>query len=182
MKRKKEDLVVEQNEFWRKETTLTHDKQQFSTELRNKESQLHGMIGRSTLNGINAIKDVRKRFQQQGRHDLVEGYLGTLIDCFKTEQSFFTAVEVTAGSRLFHHVVSTSAIGNSYLQEMNKMKLSGEVTFLPLDRLQVSQFKKNIFWIFRNLLEFFGFFLKAEKMISGATRKLSNRVGRVATD
>ena len=56
MKRKKEDLVVEQNEFWRKETTLTHDKQQFSTELRNKESQLHGMIGRSTLNGINAIK------------------------------------------------------------------------------------------------------------------------------
>ena len=56
MKRKKEDLVVEQNEFWRKETTLTHDKQQFSTDLRNKESQLHGMIGRSTLNGINAIK------------------------------------------------------------------------------------------------------------------------------
>ena len=144
MKRKKEDLVVEQNEFWRKETTLTHDKQQFSTELRNKESQLHGMIGRSTLNGINAIKEVRKRFQQQGRHDLVEGYLGTLIDCFKTEQSFFTAVEVTAGSRLFHHVVSTSAIGNSYLQEMNKMKLSGEVTFLPLDRLQVCLFQNKV--------------------------------------
>ena len=29
-----------------------------------------------------------------------------------------------------------SAIGNAYLQEMNKMNLQGEVTFLPLDRLQ----------------------------------------------
>lgn len=151
MKRKKEDLVVKQNEFWRNETKLTHDKQQIASDLRNKESQLQGMIGRSTLNGINAIKEVRKRFQQQGKHDLVDGYLGTLIDCFSTEQSFFTAVEVTAGSRLFHHVVSTSgiinlifclflseysAIGNAYLQEMNKMNLQGEVTFLPLDRLQ----------------------------------------------
>jgi structural maintenance of chromosome 3 (chondroitin sulfate proteoglycan 6) len=136
LKRQKEDLVVKQNEYWRNETKLTSEKQQISTEQRNKESQLQGMIGRSILNGINAIKEVKKRFQQQNRHDLVDGYLGTLIDCFTTEQSFFTAVEVTAGSRLFHHVVSTSAIGNDYLAEMNKMKLQGEVTFLPLDRLQ----------------------------------------------
>ena len=71
------------------------------------------MIGRSTLNGINAIKEVRKRFQQQNKDELVDGYLGTLIDCFTTEQSFFTAVEVTAGSRLFHHVVSTSGTNSS---------------------------------------------------------------------
>ena len=62
--------------------------------------------------------------------------LGTLIESFSTEQSFFTAVEVTAGGRLFNHVVTTSSIGNAYLEEMNKMKLQGEVTFLPLDRLQ----------------------------------------------
>ena len=102
--------MVQQNEFWRNETKLTAEKQQISTDQRNKESQLQGMIGRSILNGINAIKEVRKRFQQQGRRELVEGYLGTLIDCFTTEHSFFTAVEVTAGSRLFHHVVSTSGM------------------------------------------------------------------------
>ena len=31
------------------------------------------------------------------------------------------------------------AIGNAYLQEMNSMKLQGEVTFLPLDRLQAER-------------------------------------------
>ena len=97
---------------------------------------MQGMIGRSTLNGINAIKEVRKRFHQQGKHHLVDGYLGALIDCFSTENSFFTAVEVTAGARLFNHVVTTSSVGNAYLEEMNRMKLQGEVTFLPLDRLQ----------------------------------------------
>ena len=96
------------------------------------------MIGRSTLNGINAIRQVRDRFQHQGRQNLVDGYLGTLIECFSTENSFFTAVEVTAGGRMFNHVVTSSSIGNAYLEEMNRMKLQGEVTFLPLDRLQVN--------------------------------------------
>ena len=94
------------------------------------------MIGRSTLNGINAINEVKKKFEQQGKQELVDGYLGTLIESFSTEQSFFTAVEVTAGGRLFNHVVTSSSIGNAYLVEMNRMKLQGEVTFLPLDRLQ----------------------------------------------
>lgn len=139
MKRKKDDVAVRQNEHWRTQTKLQGDLTKVSDDLRSKDSKLQGMTGRSTLDGINALKKVRQRFEQQGRQDLVEGYLGTLIDCFDTENAFFTAVEVTAGGRLFNHVVTDASIGTAYLDEMNKMKLSGEVTFLPLDRLIATQ-------------------------------------------
>ncbi|CBY19836.1 unnamed protein product [Oikopleura dioica] len=139
MKREKDELANKQNEHWREQTKLQGDKSQLADDMRNKESKLQGMIGRSTLDGINALKRVRARFQQQNNQRLVDGYLGSLIDCFETDQAFFTAVEVTAGGRLFNHIVTDASIGTAYLDEMNRMKLSGEVTFLPLDRLVASK-------------------------------------------
>ena len=43
LKRAKDDLVVKQNELWRKETKLSSDRQQKTSELRGKESQLQGL-------------------------------------------------------------------------------------------------------------------------------------------
>lgn len=37
--------------------------------------------------------------------------------------------------RLFHHIVDTDRTGTRILQEMNRLKLPGEVTFMPLNRL-----------------------------------------------
>lgn len=39
--------------------------------------------------------------------------------------------------RLFHHIVESDKIGTQILKEMNKQKLPGEVTFMPLNRLTV---------------------------------------------
>lgn len=44
---------------------------------------------------------------------------------------------MTAGNRLFHHVVETDRIGTLILKEMNRQKLPGEVNFMPLNRLSV---------------------------------------------
>ena len=44
---------------------------------------------------------------------------------------------MTAGNRLFHHIVESDRVGTQILKEMNKLKLPGEVTFMPLNRLQV---------------------------------------------
>lgn len=44
---------------------------------------------------------------------------------------------MTAGNRLFHHIVESDKIGTQILKEMNNQKLPGEVTFMPLNRLQV---------------------------------------------
>lgn len=46
-------------------------------------------------------------------------------------------LKVTAGNRLFHHIVESDRDGTHILKEMNKLKLPGEVTFMPLNRLQV---------------------------------------------
>ena len=37
--------------------------------------------------------------------------------------------------RLFHHIVDTDKTGTRILQEMNRLALAGEVTFMPLNRL-----------------------------------------------
>lgn len=39
--------------------------------------------------------------------------------------------------RLFHHIVESDRVGTQILKEMNKQKLPGEVTFMPLNRLTV---------------------------------------------
>lgn len=41
--------------------------------------------------------------------------------------------------RLFHHIVDTDRIGTKILDEINKAKLPGEVTFLPLNRLDARE-------------------------------------------
>merc|ERR1712241_1141072 len=64
-----------------------------------------------------------------------DSYYGLVIENFKCEQSIYTAVEVTAGNRLFHHIVEKDTVGTQILKEMNKQKLPGEVTFMPLNRL-----------------------------------------------
>lgn len=60
-----------------------------------------------------------------------------MIENFSCEKAIYTAVEVTAGNRLFHHIVESDRVGTQILKEMNKLKLPGEVTFMPLNRLQV---------------------------------------------
>ena len=37
--------------------------------------------------------------------------------------------------RLFHHIVDSDKTGTALLQEMNRLHLPGEVTFMPLNRL-----------------------------------------------
>lgn len=52
------------------------------------------------LNGIDSVSKVLQSFRDQGKFpEVVEGYLGVLIENFDCEKTFFTSVEVTAGSR-----------------------------------------------------------------------------------
>ena len=41
---------------------------------------------------------------------IAESYYGLVIENFKCEQSIYTAVEVTAGNRLFHHIVESDKV------------------------------------------------------------------------
>lgn len=138
------------------------------------------MTGKAILNGIDSIQRViqvrshswlkviwrslcfLQYFKDQKKYpEVIDGYYGTLIENFECDKTFFTSVEVTAGSRwvshehlfcvfvyvgyvliclverLFHHIVDSDRTGTEMLREMNRLRLPGEVTFMPLNRLSV---------------------------------------------
>lgn len=91
------------------------------------------------LNGRDSVRKVLDLFLESGgpEADIARAYYGPVIENFSCEKAIYTAVEVTAGNRLFHHIVESDRVGTQILKEMNKLKLPGEVTFMPLNRLQV---------------------------------------------
>ncbi|GAA6085650.1 structural maintenance of chromosomes protein 3, partial, partial [Tachysurus ichikawai] len=90
------------------------------------------------LNGIDSINKVLEHFRRKGiNQHVINGYHGIVMNNFECEPAFYTCVEVTAGTRLFYHIVETDEVSTKILMEFNKMNLPGEVTFLPLSKLDV---------------------------------------------
>ncbi|XP_012873056.1 PREDICTED: structural maintenance of chromosomes protein 3 [Dipodomys ordii] len=94
--------------------------------------------GKAILNGIDSINKVLDHFRRKGINQHVQnGYHGIVMNNFECEPAFYTCVEVTAGNRLFYHIVDSDEVSTKILMEFNKMNLPGEVTFLPLNKLDV---------------------------------------------
>lgn len=108
-------------------------------ELAKADQALRSMAGRPILNGRDSVRKVLDAFLENGgpNADIAKAYYGPVIENFNCDKTIYTAVEVTAGNRLFHHIVESDRVGTQILKEMNKLKLPGEVTFMPLNRLQV---------------------------------------------
>ena len=136
LKKKKDALQSERNELCRKEMNLQQSLSALKEELSRADQTLRSMAGKPILNGRDSVKKVLQIFRDKGGHhaSIANSYYGLVIENFKCEQSIYTAVEVTAGNRLFHHVVASDKVGTQILKEMNKQKLPGEVTFMPLNR------------------------------------------------
>lgn len=97
---------------------------------------LRSMVGKTILNGRESVRKVLQIMREK-KNPIADQYYGSLIENFDCTKEFFTAVEMTAGTKLFHHIVENDKVGTKILQEMNRMKLPGEVTFMPLNRLYV---------------------------------------------
>jgi structural maintenance of chromosome 3 (chondroitin sulfate proteoglycan 6) len=106
-------------------------------EKSKKDQLLRSMVGKVVLNGRDSVKKVLQIFKERGSNfeQVAKNYYGMLIENFDCGKEFYTAVEMTAGNKLFHHIVENDKVGTRILQEMNKMKLPGEVTFMPINRL-----------------------------------------------
>lgn len=139
MKKRKDQLQSERNELWRKENSLQQQQASLKDEMSRADQSLRSMAGKPILNGRDSVRKVLETFRQKGGQwgDFAAAYCGPVIELFNCDRSIYTAVEVTAGNRLFHHVVDTDKVGTQILKEMNRQKLPGEVTFMPLNRLAV---------------------------------------------
>lgn len=137
MKKQKEALQNNRNEQWRKENTLQQSLATLKEELAKKDQAMRSMIGKATLNGRDSVGKVLKTFRDRAGEysQIAEQYYGMLIQNFTCERSLYTAVEVTSGAKLFYHIVQSDSIGTKILNEMNRQKLPGEVTFMPFNRL-----------------------------------------------
>ncbi|XP_055713737.1 structural maintenance of chromosomes protein 3 isoform X2 [Phlebotomus papatasi] len=139
LKKKKDQYQATRNELWRKETQITQTLSSHKEELAKADQALRSMAGKPILNGRDSVRKVLDSFKQRGGQfaDIANAYYGPVIENFNCDKTIYTAVEVTAGNRLFHHIVESDRVGTQILKEMNKQKLPGEVTFMPLNRLQV---------------------------------------------
>ncbi|KAJ8930744.1 hypothetical protein NQ314_016416 [Rhamnusium bicolor] len=139
LKKNKDQYQATRNELWRKENNVQQNLSSLKEDLAKADQQLRSMAGKPILNGRDSVRKVLDTFISRGGREaeIARSYYGPVIENFDCEKSIYTAVEVTAGNRLFHHVIDSDKVGTQILKEMNKQKLPGEVTFMPLNRLNV---------------------------------------------
>lgn len=89
------------------------------------------MAGKPILNGRDSVRQVLEMMRSQGGRmaEIAKSYHGLVIENFDCDKSIYTAVEVTAGNRMFHHIVESDRVGTEILKLMNQEKLPGEVRF-----------------------------------------------------
>ncbi|KAL0960863.1 hypothetical protein HGRIS_005878 [Hohenbuehelia grisea] len=129
LKDKQAELMERRKELWREDTKLESLVGHASEELRNAERALAGMMDKDTGMGLRSVDKIAER-------NGLTGVYGPLYRLFEVpDQSFNTAIELTAGNSLFHVVVDTDETASKVLDVMLKEK-TGRVTFMPLNRLK----------------------------------------------
>ncbi|CAL1707049.1 unnamed protein product [Somion occarium] len=122
------EMSERRKELWREETKLKSLVDNEADELRQAERTLASMMDKDTGSGLKAVDDIAATHR-------LDGVYGPLYRLFEvTDDKFNTAVELTAGTSLFHVVVDTDATASKVLDIMIKEK-RGRVTFMPLNRL-----------------------------------------------
>lgn len=129
---KRDEVQNSRKELWRQDSNFEQSLTTSKEELDEAERQLRSTVSKAFNNGIDAIKKI---VQEKN----IQGVYGPLIENFKCNEKFFTAVEVTAGNRLFYIIVDTDKTASQILSIMNKNKMNGEVNFLPLNRLSYKE-------------------------------------------
>ncbi|CAG0919332.1 unnamed protein product [Notodromas monacha] len=143
MKKKKDSLQAERNDLWRQENKLQQEVATLKEDMAKAEQSLRSMVGKPVLNGRDSVLKVLEFFKSRSGGGqwarLPDQYFGLVIENFDCDKSIYTAVEVTAGNRLFFHIVESDQVGTQILKEMNRQKLPGEANFMPLNKLLVKE-------------------------------------------
>lgn len=141
---KHDQCQTNRNNLWRNETKLTQTLIRQKDELTQIDQIFRFRFGKSTINGWGSVQKVLTTFRQKGDNSfdkIVNGYYGTIIENFNCDPSIYRAVDVTAGNRLFYHIVIDESVCTAILNEMTAQQLPGECSFLPLNRLHVKNYR-----------------------------------------
>ncbi|TCD64165.1 Structural maintenance of chromosomes protein 3 [Steccherinum ochraceum] len=121
-------MSEERKTLWREETRLRSVVDNLNDELRTAERLLASMMDKDTGTGLRAVEEIAER------HNM-DGVYGPLYKLFKIlDDKFNIAVELTAGTSLFHVVVDTDETASELMKTMVQER-TGRVTFVPLNRI-----------------------------------------------
>jgi len=121
-------LVDERKELWREQDKLDTVVRNAQQEYEKAERFLSHMMDQNTSRGLAAVR----RYKQQRN---LTGAYGTLAELFDVQDRYKTAVEVTAGTSLFHYIVDNDETATELVNLLQREK-AGRVTFVPLNKVR----------------------------------------------
>eukprot|EP00048_Salpingoeca_helianthica_P020901 m.9177 g.9177 ORF g.9177 m.9177 type:complete len:1197 (+) comp5363_c0_seq1:148-3738(+) len=127
-------LGNERKEAWRGESVLEKDLLDLRERLNRAFRDLSAATSRAISQGLESVH------QLQNEHKM-SGVYGPLIELIDVDDNFMVPADVAGGNSLFNIVVDTDATASRLFQLMNKRKMPGRVTFLPLNRLNPKELK-----------------------------------------
>ncbi|GJJ78150.1 structural maintenance of chromosome 3 (chondroitin sulfate proteoglycan 6) [Entomortierella parvispora] len=130
LKTERDALTDRRKDLWREDAKMDSTLNNLREEHRKSERTLGASMDKNTSAGLAAVTRIAKALN-------LEGVYGPLYELFDVEDQYDVAVNVTAGTSLFHVVVDTDHTATRVLEALNKEK-AGRVTFMPLNRLKPS--------------------------------------------
>ncbi|KAK5135577.1 hypothetical protein LTR08_005057 [Meristemomyces frigidus] len=127
-KEERDRLSDHRKELWREEAKLDSVIGNARQELDKAEKFLSHMMDQNTNRGLTSVRRIIRQHN-------IQGAFGTLGELFEFGEKYKTAIEVTAGTSLFHYVVDTDDTATRIL-ELLKQEKGGRITFMPLNRLK----------------------------------------------
>ncbi|KJE90720.1 cohesin complex subunit [Capsaspora owczarzaki ATCC 30864] len=126
--RARDDAMNRRKALWQQDASKDAEMENLRADFAKADRNLQGTMSKSLAQAIEAIERIAREKNISGVH-------GPLIELFQCEEVFHTCVEVTAGNSLFNIVVDNDEIASKLISAMNAEKISGRVTFMPLNRL-----------------------------------------------
>ncbi|CAG8488799.1 14077_t:CDS:10, partial [Racocetra persica] len=165
LKSQRDKLIDQRKELWKEDAQLETKLVNAREQWKKYERALASSMDKKTNNGLNSVKCITEQFR-------IEGVYGPLYELFEcTNNSMWTAVEVTAGQSLFHVVVDTDDTATRILDALNREQ-NGRVTFVPLNRLRTKNYdypESEEFLPMVNVVEFDKTYTKAIVQVFGRT-------------
>lgn len=130
-KRRVTALAEERKTLWREEIRYRSLYDSAERELSEANHKVSRAMDRDLARGLQTVRDIAERFNLQ------DSVYGPLAELFTFSDKYKTAVEVVAGTSLFHVVVDTDETALVLMKELLRIK-GGRVTFMPLNRINLS--------------------------------------------
>lgn len=126
----RDQYLDKRKEYRREESKLASKAEYARQQLSVAEQTLSQMMDRATSQGLAGVRRIVREHKLEGVH-------GILAELFTPkDEKFKAAIEVSAGTSLFHFVVDTDATAQKLVDLLYKEK-AGRITCVPLNRTKV---------------------------------------------